>query len=315
MRHRARFALLGCLLLAAPAFAQDAAAWIARMGEAVRTLDYEGELVYAHAGQIETLRLFHAGGPDGERERLVTLTGAPREVIRADGSVTCIGTAPEPSVYADESGRPRLLAALPGADAHALQRHYAFVLGGVERIAGLPAQQVEVRPRDAFRYGYRLWLEQASGLPLKSMRFGADGRPVEQLMFTRIALGQRPSEADLAGDARDDAKRTVLVLPAAVAAVASAWTVVDPPPGFALAMQQPRADAGEHLVYSDGLANVSVYVEALDAGIPVFSGPASRGAMNLYGRVVQGRQVTVLGDVPAATVERFAQSIAAADGG
>jgi sigma-E factor negative regulatory protein RseB len=315
MRHRARFALLGSLLLSAPAIAQDAAALIARMGEAVRTLDYEGELVYAHGGQIETLRLFHAGGPDGERERLVTLTGAPREVIRAEGRVTCIGTAPEPSVYADESGRPRLLAALPGADPLALQQHYAFVLGGVERVAGLPAQQVEVRPRDAFRYGYRLWLEQGSGMPLKSTRFGADGRPVEQIMFTRIALGQRPTEADLVGNAGGDANRTVLALPAAIAATASAWTVIDPPPGFALAMQQPGTAAGEHLVYSDGLANVSIYVEALDAGIPVFSGPASRGAMNLYGRVVQGRQVTVLGDVPAATVERFAQSLAAADGG
>jgi sigma-E factor negative regulatory protein RseB len=64
-----------------------------------------------------------------------------------------------------------------------------------------------------------------------------------------------------------------------------------------------------HLLYGDGVASVSVYVEALSRGVPVFTGAASRGALSLHGRVVGGHQITVLGDVPAATVERFAQGI------
>lgn len=325
--RRARLAMLGALLVcAAPVWAQDAAAWLTRMGEALRGLDYHGDLVYAHAGQIETLRVFHAAGPEGERERLITVSGAAREIIRVDGRVICVGTSFHPTVYGDSSIPTRLLGALPGSDATSLQTHYVLTLGANERIAGLDTQLLEVRPRDAYRYGYRLWLERESGMLLKSVRFGVDGRPVEQLIFTRIALRERPSDSDLSGntgliDSQEGATRKVLDLPQPGSGQVPGWNVVDPPAGFILALQQPVAaegsagDAAEHLIYSDGIASVSVYVEPLSTHAPAFSGPASRGAVNLYGRVLDGRQITVLGDVPAATVERFAQGVAAAGGG
>jgi sigma-E factor negative regulatory protein RseB len=310
------WALLGALLIGTPAWAQDAGAWLARMGDAVRGLDYHGDLVYVHAGQIETLRLFHAAGPDGERERLVTSSGVPREVIRAHGEVICVGTGAQTSIYAGNGPGAQLLAALPGADAHSMAPNYALALGGAERIAGYDTQLLEIRPRDAFRYGYRLWLERDTGMPLKSVRFGADGRAVEQLMFTRIALRERPADADLTPSLEGEATRSALDLPSAGEGRAPAWRVVDPPAGFVLALQQPAPPpATEHLVYSDGIAHVSVYVEPLTARAPAFSGPASRGATHLYGRVVDGRQITVLGDVPAATVERFAQGVASGGGG
>jgi sigma-E factor negative regulatory protein RseB len=316
MRLRLRLSLFGSLLLAGPALAQDAAAWLARMGEAVRGLDYHGDLVYAHAGQLETLRLFHASGPDSERERLVTLSGAPREVIRSGGRVTCLGTGDQPSTYGDPSTTPRLLATLPGSDPMSLAQNYALVLGGTERIADRETQRLEIRPRDAFRYGYQLWLDQATGMPLKSVRFGADGRPVEQLMFTRIVVGERPSDRDLSGSEVAAISRGALELPRESPGQMPGWSVVDPPAGFVLALQQPpNAEPGDHLVYSDGIANVSVYIEPIAQGIPVFSGPARRGALHLYGRIMDGRQITVLGDVPAATVERFAQSVAAPEDG
>jgi len=316
MLQRRRWGWLAVLLLAGPALAQDASAWLARMGSAVRELDYHGDLVYSHAGQIETLRLFHAGGPDGERERLMTLSGVPREVIRAAGQVTCIGTGTQPSVYGHDALTARMLAALPGVDASTLQPHYVLVLGAVERVAEREAQLLELRPRDAFRYGYRIWLDRETAMPLKSLRYGADGRAVEQLMFTRIALGERPSEAELAGSGTGvaQASQSTLQLPEAGNARVPDWRVVEPPAGFVLALRQPAPpDGSEHLVYSDGIANVSVYVEPLSREAPAFSGPASRGAMNLYGRVLDGRQITVLGDVPAATVERFAHGVAGAD--
>lgn len=133
---RGRLALLGALLAcSAPVWAQDAAAWLTRMGEALRGLDYHGDLIYAHAGQIETLRVFHAAGPEGERERLITVSGAAREIIRVDGRVISVGTSAQPAVYADPSMAPRLLAVLPGSDATSLQANYVLVLGANERIA------------------------------------------------------------------------------------------------------------------------------------------------------------------------------------
>ena len=306
-----RLFLLGTCFVSLPGWAQDATAWMARMSEALATLDYQGDLVYQHGSQLETLRIYHASGADGGRERLLTLSGAPREVIRGAGQVRCVGTSDQSTSYGHGMLQSPLMAPFGGAGASSLGRHYEAVLGGVERIAEHEAQLVEVRPRDAFRYGYRFWLERNSGLPLKSLRFGADGRPVEQLMFTRVTLGERPSDADLGSDVLQAAPGVALDLPQAMETrLASGWTVLDPPAGFRLTMQQPPAPrSSEHQVYSDGVANVSVYVEPLQAKVPAFSGPASRGAINLYGRVLDGRQVTVLGDVPAATVERFAQGV------
>jgi sigma-E factor negative regulatory protein RseB len=315
MHRRARLALLGALAVVSPAWAQDAAGWMARMGEALTGLDYQGDLVYAYAGQIETLRVYHAAGPDGGRERLVSVSGAPREIVRAGGQVLFSGSAAQPSSYGEAGATPRLLGLLPGASPDNLQAHYAFVLGGTERVAALEAQVLDIRPRDAYRYGFRLWLERDTGMLLKSMRFGADGRPVEQLMFTRIELRMRPAEADLAASAAASSS-TPMQLPQAETGRTPSWRAVDPPPGFVLALQQPAPQgSSEHLIYSDGIASVSVYVEALTPEVPAFSGPASRGAVSLYGRVLDGHQITVLGDVPAPTVERFAQGVMPAAGG
>lgn len=310
MRAGLRAGLIAGLVLSSTAFAQEANDWLVRMGQAVTGLDYHGDLVYVRGNQMEALRVFHAVDASGTRERLVALSGAPREVVRGLGQVQLSGSRPRAARYG-EAGllQPQLLAAL-GSDPARLPRHYVLALGAADRVAGLATQTLEVRPRDAFRYGYRLWLENDTGMLLKSVRFGADGRPVEQVMFTRIALRERPSEADLAGAPVEDALPNPLPLPQAAPATASAWSVANPPEGFELAARQPAAPAvGEHFVYSDGLATVSVYVEPLTGGVPAFTGPSDRGAMNLYGRVLDGQQITVLGDVPPATVERFAQGV------
>jgi sigma-E factor negative regulatory protein RseB len=172
-----RLFLLGTCFVSLPGWAQDATAWMARMGEALATLDYQGDLVYQHGSQLETLRIYHASGTDGGRERLLTLSGAPREVIRGGGQVRCVGTSDQSTSYGHGMLQSPLMAPFGGAGAASLGRHYEAVLGGVERIAEHETQLVEVRPRDAFRYGYRFWLERNSGMPLKSLRFGADGRP------------------------------------------------------------------------------------------------------------------------------------------
>lgn len=315
--HRAScLALLAGLLVAVPGAAQDANVWLARMGQALTGLDYQGEFVYSHGGQLESLRVFHAVDATGSRERLVSLSGAPREIVRGGGQVTLIGSRPRAAVYGEPGTlQPQLLAAL-GADPQRLQHHYQLTLGGMDRVAGLATQLVEVRPRDSFRYGYRLWLESETGMLLKSMRLGADGRPVEQLMFTRIALRERPSEADLAGTPAENALPNPMNLPQREAGTPAAWSVANVPEGFELALRQPAPQGDtEHLIYSDGLASVSVYVEPLTRAAPAFSGASNRGAVNLHGRVLDGHQITVLGDVPAATVQRFAQGVVPAAGG
>lgn len=270
--------------------AQD---WLERMNAALSQRPYRGTLVYVRDGRLDALRIVHqpAAGGIGER-RLSTLSGEALEVVaRADGLRFLDGEG-----HAGWQGGSAALPSAPRA-VRPLPALYELHLAGADRIADRSAQVIEIRARDGFRYGHRLWLDRHSGLPLKSASLGSDGRVVEQLMFTEVQIDPPlPPSAALP------------VAPAVAPNVPDApWQVLDAPEGFALAL----VDAGPsvHLLYSDGVAHVSVYVEALSAQQPTVSGAFGRGALQGFGRIAHGRQVVVVGDVPAATVERFAQGV------
>jgi sigma-E factor negative regulatory protein RseB len=300
IRRGAACALL--LAFAAPAAAaDDGDAWLARMRAALAGLDYQGTLVYVRDGQVDALRVLHRVEADGVRERLVTETGELRDLSRKGGSTRLRGgiAMPAPGPVAEVD--PALLAS-----------HYEVRLAGEDRIAALPTRIVEIRARDGFRYGYRLWLEQHTALPLKSVAYGSDGAAVEQWMFTAIALGATPSDEAFGnmGEA-PPANQPPPPVPAA-----ARYQVHDAPRGFTRIHVAVLADGGEHQVYSDGLARVSLYVEPLQASASNLSGLLRRGALSMFGRVLDGPlQVTVVGEVPPATVERIAQGVTASGGG
>ncbi|MBB5015779.1 MucB/RseB C-terminal domain-containing protein [Rehaibacterium terrae] len=300
MRWRA--GLLSLFALATPAPAQDAGQWLERMAQALTATDYQGTLVYVEGGHIETLRVFHSARED--RERIVALTGQPREVVRDGATVTCIGTAPAPLVFDNGS----LSGLRPVADAARQGRlsDYAVRLGPRdERIAGRETVVVELLPRDGYRYGYRLWLDTGTGLPLRVSLHGGNGEALEQLAFTEIELGRAPAAADLRPSAAG--QTTTIRAPQTRKDAAGAWRVADPPPGFTLRRHQVSAE-GEHLVFSDGLASVSVYVEPLGSA-PVREVSTRAGAVHARARRMEGHRVFVIGKVPAATIERFADGV------
>ncbi|HEU0151737.1 MAG TPA: MucB/RseB C-terminal domain-containing protein [Arenimonas sp.] len=295
------------LALAAPLQAAVGATdWLARIGPALRGLDYQGTLVYVAGGRMETVRVFHRRDGDRERERLVTLAGPRREVIRDGSKVMCLGGD---GPLAFDVGMPgRWSPALALSDAGDLPG-YRVHLAGSDRVAGHAAQRIDIVAADAWRYGYRLWLERDTGLPLRVDLVDAAGEAVEQVAFTELSLDQRPSDADLAPSS---AEGLVPLAPqVAGRTVTPDWHVPVPPPGFALRSAR-RDDAGLQLLYSDGLASVSVYVERAD---PRLRGASStrRGAVHAHGFRVDGWHVLAIGKVPAATVAQLARTVRAVD--
>lgn len=298
-------ALLALLLsLAGPLQAAPSAeAWLARVAPALRELDYQGTLVYVVPGRMETFRVYHRRDGERERERLVAVSGPEREVIRDSGRVTFIGSDAAPIAFElGQSGRWSPALALSEA---AGLRSYRATLSGSSRIAGYAAQGVELLPRDGWRYGYRLWLERESGFPLRVDLLDEAGATLEKIAFTDLQLGRRPSDADL-----HPAAAAVRPMKAPVSSLEDAaprWHVPAPPEGFALRAAR-RWPGGEHLLYSDGLASVSVYLESADAG---WNGASSirRGAVNGRAYWVDGWRVLAIGKVPAATVDHFARSV------
>ena len=317
--------VLGGMLCAAcsnAALAGDASsnaqARLDRMARAAQTLNYDGTFVYRNGATIETMRIIHRSSDEGERERLVAMSGAAREVVRDGERVTCI--LPDNRSVVVAKSRPRTFphSRLLGSG-NGFERFYALGVHDGERIAGRQTELVDVRPKDPFRYGHRLWLDRDSGLLLKSELIGERGEIVEQLVYTNIELPAKISDELLepatsgAGYTwyRDEQSGTGAD---AEPGAASSWHAGWLPDGFQLRdrARNPIMQSGapvEHLVYSDGLASLSVFIEPLDTAGEPLDGLSSMGAVNAYGSMVNGYQVTVVGEVPAATVERVAGSI------
>lgn len=309
---------LGGAALAQEDAGQNAHEWLRQMSTASQNLNYRGTFVYLHQGRLEAMRIIHRAAEGGEQERLVALTGDAREVIRDKERVTCI--LPKSKAVMVDRSLPRkpFPAALP-RDLGDLADNYEFLVQGEDRVSGLPARGILIRPRDAYRYGYRLWLDRDNGLLLKSELLDAGGAAVEQMMFTDIEVLDRVPEADLqpALQGEDYTRQRHRAQPPAAESAAAAgngeWTVAGLPPGFMLTHRSrhalPASSGGEveHLVFSDGLATVSVYIEP--QGESGLSGASSMGAVNALGLRQGGHQITVVGEVPRLTVERIGESV------
>jgi sigma-E factor negative regulatory protein RseB len=321
-RQTSSLLLVGLLLALAPAWAADARpaeVWLERMAEAMRGTSYTGTFVYRYGNELETLRIVHRGSESGGRERLTSLNGVPREILRNGEKVTCI-LPDSRAVHVDWRQARNPLSELLPAASDDVSAGYRIELNGVGRVAGREAQRVRLQQRDGFRYGYELWIDRQSGLLLRSDLVDASGDAVEQIMFTEIEIRDhipdRLLEPTLSGAGYtwfDPVEQTDDSGPAD-------WQVTSLPPGFEPVMRErrPSADGSgftEHHLFSDGLAAVSLYVEPLGEAAHVFSGRSSMGAVHAYGRTLDGHQIIVVGEVPAATVERIARSVRRNTGG
>jgi sigma-E factor negative regulatory protein RseB len=306
------------LAVCGPALADEGAReWLDEMSSALQTLDYDGTFVYLHDDRLEAMRIIHRMDPGGQRERLVTLTGSAREVLRDDKAVTCI-MPDNRSVMVGQS-RPRQPFPIVPKDLDSVSPYYVFEDAGDDRMAGYNARVIAIKPRDAYRYGYRFWIDKNTRMLLKFDLNDVDGKPIEQVMFTRLVIGPDIPADDLqpslTGDGYAWHRQEDIRRPAGNSTAGEpGWSVDRLPGGFRLThfqhkrMREGRGDA-EHMVFTDGLATVSVYVEKSPSGKPGFTGLSTMGAMNAY-RIMQGdSQVTVVGEVPAATVEMIATSL------
>jgi sigma-E factor negative regulatory protein RseB len=309
--------LLLLVAAALPVHAENQARqWLDGMSEALQNLDYDGTFVYLHDNKLEAMRIIHQRDGKDEKERLVSLTGSAREVIRDNQSVTCI--MPDSKSVMVGRSRPRQLFPAVPRDLTSIEKYYRFENHGDDRMAGVMAQVVTITPRDDYRYGYRFWIAKDSKMLLKSDLNGAHGAPIEQVMFTQLGVGKKISEEGMPATPGEDAPAWHHQdIGGAVTAEPGEprWEVRRLPEGFSLTNYQrkrmrPDGKGTEHLVYSDGLATVSVYVETASADDNPLTGLSRMGAMNAYGAIVDGHQVVVVGEVPEVTVEMMAHSIA-----
>jgi sigma-E factor negative regulatory protein RseB len=285
------------------------------MSRAMHELNYDGVFVYRHGQRLSAMRLIHKYGDDGETERLVSLNGTPREIIRNNESVTCI-FQDEKSVMLEKSHPYTLPLAQLNDTLDKLSQYYRFSISGQDRVAGYASAVVSVQPRDNYRYGYQLWIDNENYLLLKSELKNESGYPVEQIEFTRLeVLDTIPDEWLVPAIASDGyARIDNMSAPVLQATPGGKWKVGWLPEGFAMGVQVMRRPAPasnnlDHMTYTDGMALVSVFIEPETIQYRLVPGASRVGAVNTFVRHAYGFQVTVIGEVPPATVEKMAVSV------
>lgn len=311
MRMRAAFCGL-LLSFTTNVNAEKSLDWLKIVAFAAHQTDYSGVFVYQYDNRVETSRIAHVVEADGEYEKLESLDGPKRKIIRHHGQVWC--NINNKMVQVDSKQvRIRFPAFLP-EQISTLSENYQAERIGVARVAGYNAQVILFEPKDNLRYAHKIWAHTGSGLLLKAAVLGDKNQIIEQYTFTQLQVGEG---VDRSWIKTIPPSKNVPVPPEAGGGgtpVNSGWEVGALPAGFRKTMEIQRTMRGRptpvtQIVFSDGLSAISVFIEPDDGEGDNTGGLSSRGAVNLYHKVVGEQLFTVVGEVPARTVIQVLDSI------
>ncbi|MEM1261825.1 MAG: MucB/RseB C-terminal domain-containing protein [Pseudomonadota bacterium] len=316
-RPVAALALTTTFLVAAPPLGADTVEdWLQRMTSSVEKYNYRGTVARRFDKRMEYMQVVHRYADGEVSERIETLDGADRTLIRDKNGIRCVLPDSKAVLFQDASAVSGFVGRMP-ISVERLQRHYdvVFVRGG-ERVADRKTIQLAIRPRDEWRYGYRLWLEHPSGLTLKSELLDVYGRVIEETRFVNLSIEETIPDAEFEFDINVSGFRQIGYTsdqPAVDVLVENAPLSSDLPTGFAMTHRSQSDDGVLHLKFDDGMASVSVFVEPIAVERKVMAGASRLGGTHTYSLSANGRQVTAVGEVPLETARRVAESIARLD--
>lgn len=277
-----------------------------KMASVPHTLNYQGSFTYQHKDNpaLQSFRVIHWVENGIEHERLQHLNGPEREFLRTGKAVGC------------ESIGDQLLQGKMsqlGSNIARMDQLYKFEIRGPERVAGREATALLALPLDNFRHTSLISIDNETGLVLKSWLVDESARPLERYQFIDIDMNpdlpslkqqpaatlQRSTTTQLTGCNPSTLKQP------------EHWQLAWVPPGFAFVGQKQVREQIEMLMYTDGLATFSVFIEAATGATP--EGVASRGAtlavMDSLIYQDKSYRITVVGEIPAVTAQKVAQNI------
>jgi sigma-E factor negative regulatory protein RseB len=307
--------ILVLTLVGSPVMADPAMDWVQKMSMAMRDLSYRGDFVYLHENQLESMRISHYKDENGEKERLISLNGEAREVIRDNQNLTCIWPSSR-KVVVDFSRKNTFSPIFIPEDIARLEKFYDMKLLGEDRIAGMSTVVVHIDPRDKYRYGMKFWINDQNGLMMKSSLINEEGEVVEEVMFTSLKLFDGDEKLVIDTMPEIDESFSLVRYHSGDSSKSFAadnnWQLSGAPGGFwresVLKRQIPGTDNFVHqMVYTDGLASLSIFIEKQSS--VTTSGESSMGAVNAYIRILNNHSVTAIGEVPAITVRQLAESV------
>jgi len=301
-----------CSAHAAP---NDPIAWLARAAQAARAVTYEGVYVHTNGERTSTVRIAHVNHGGEEHERIEPLDGASMEIVRRNDEMYCRFPDAK-TVRLDPRITNRFFPAILSASAETIAASYDVKLGKSERVLGHECQWIRLDPRDDLRFSQRLCSELSTGLILRAKVLNGQRQVIEQYTFTDLRIGPQAARADLKSIFRAHGRQWLTDgQPRDETANAdTGWTVVRAPQGFQKVAELKRTLPGRaqpvsQIVLTDGVASLSVFVEAAAPPRTVESS-SEDGTTAFYARPMGEQLVTVLGEVPLATAQLVARNVA-----
>jgi sigma-E factor negative regulatory protein RseB len=311
------------MVVATAVAAEEPTKWLERMNQALTTRNYDGTFSHWQGGKVEMLRIIHRVQDGAVAERLVSLDGSGREFIRRGPDLACYLPDKKTVLVERRPADESLLGGFPAVNQQTAN-FYDIQEVARTRLNRRDTRVITVAPKDEFRYGYRLWIDETTAMPLKTQLCDGHGKVIEQIVFASLTLATRIPDSAFKPDVSTEGFQWLRnESPPAKESPENAslvWNALKLPPGFKMAarsaqMMPGSTDPVSHLVFSDGLASVSVFVE-MDTKTTNESPEeeeaaeeSSRvGSSSVYSTVMGGRKVTAVGEVPPATVRSIASS-------
>jgi sigma-E factor negative regulatory protein RseB len=314
------------LLAQAPVLAQSVAtesslnAWLLRVHQAARQSVYTGTFVVSSSGGMASARIWHVCDGTEQLERVESLSGTPRAIFRNNDQVVTFFPQSRIAV-AEVRESLGLFPNLLKSNDSAIGDFYQLKALGNERIAGFDADVFQLVPKDQLRYGYRVWNEKRTGLIIQLQTLDLNGRVLEQSAFSELQLGAVINVAKLSRSGNTDGYRVVRPDLQKTTAEAQGWTLQRAVDGFkpmgcyqrgAVVQSGPEGSAQSTMqwVFSDGVATVSLFVEAFDARRHAREGATDMGgATRTLTRRIDNWWATAVGEVPLVTLSAFTQAL------
>lgn len=286
--------------------------WLQAIQVAAQRLNYSGTVIYQQGEEVRASRLTHVFDGSVAHERLQPLDGQLREFIRHDDEVQCLMPESRRIVIERRLAQDAFPAIATTEPARILE-HYTVRLGETDRVAGIECQVIHIEPRDRLRYGYRLWVDRASGLLLRAVTLNERNEVLEQMAFAEVRIGERVDRSQLRPSWSTDGWRIERTEQPSIELARYGWHI-SAPMGFHKQREVMRSLWGPterkamQAIFTDGIASVSVFIEPASQDTVVEAGQAN-GPTSVYARRVADARITVVGEVPIATVKSLAQSV------
>lgn len=294
--------------------------WLDKMSKASSQQNYQGTLIIRQRDKMQAIQVKQGSGSLGSWQTLQTLTGEEQIIIRHNNQVTTIFPAKKLITVSENMAgsvdKGPLHPALPD-NRNILREFYQLRLHGESRVANKTTQILQMVPQDNHRYGHVFWLDKDSGLLLKSDLINEQGHVIEQMMYSDIELLSEAPQKIVDADNLKDYRKISLIGQQDI--TRQRWLARQMPAGFKLIRSDQVSHHSQqvpayHMIYSDGMASVSVFVEQRVENDGDLSGLSNMGAVNAYS-VYQGDvYITAIGEVPADTVRMIAESVEPVDG-